>query len=97
MTNEDIKACLSRVRLDSFKNQSESAMNELIAFYAKDQIIGRSIHDAYRKAILAAIEGEEKVGEMITEIRSTVAVLPNSGKLRRAACPTIWFLLLTFV
>lgn len=55
----------------------------LIGIYAMDQVIGESIHDAYRNAILAAVNGADNVDHLIAAIQSKDAVLSTSGNLCR--------------
>lgn len=67
------------------RRQADRTSKKLVNIYAKDQNIGLSMHEAYRKAISAAIDGAENYNEMIADIKSTHAVLTTSGNLRQAA------------
>lgn len=63
-------------------------INILIEIYTIDQNIGRRIHEAYRKAILATLDDAENFDELIAEIESTETVLTASGNLLQMTC---WF------
>lgn len=71
-------------------------MEMLTTIYAIDQNLGQSIHDAYRKAISAAIDGADNLDELIAELKS-MDRKPTSGNSRRVACLFVRFIYLALV
>lgn len=69
------------------------SVKSLTTIYQKDQNIGKRIHDAFREAVSAAIEGKENFDELLAKLDSSHAPLATTGKLRLVACLFWWFCL----